>query len=555
MAKTFVKISLATKLRLLFGASVLGTIVAALVVPWYFVELQAEHRVQQPGAEITRLRLNEWILRHEKDIAAASQIEAFYSYSPDGPLPDRAGPRIIRLSQRARQGAAMEEDELIDDVAAAFASNSSQDVMIRKDEDSHGRGVFRCFRAIRIESDCMSCHNPSAQDPGLRHQAGELVGLVDMTLPRGAGDGPLMWPTRLAFVLGGTLAGLLAFVLFANLTRRLVLRPIRQLSDVADKVALGDLSIRSGLKTDDELQHLGESFNSMLASISNQHSKLQAANRALDLKLNELGEANVALFEANRIKNEFLANVSHELRTPLNSIIGFADLLADAEDERVRRYAHNISSSAKHLMSMINDLLDLAKIEAGKTIMQFDRVSVIDTCQTLIALTKPMADKKELTIREELSDDVPIIMTDGSRLQQILYNLLSNAIKFTPAGGEVTVRAHAHGNEDTSEVKWVSVTVIDNGPGISEGDQKHIFEKFYQADRTLTKESQGAGLGLAIAKELTDLLGGKISLESSPGHGAAFTVALPVESPVQHEDTPLEDSGNVAEGEQASQPL
>jgi len=533
MAKKFVKISLATKLRLLFGASVLGTIVAALAVPWYFVELQAEHRVQQPGAELTRLRLNEWLLNHDRDPDAPSAVEALYNASTtDEPVKGRSGPRVIRLSQRQSLPAPLKDiEDLIDDATAAFRRDGDQDVIVRKDMDSHGRPVFRCFRAIRIGESCLSCHNPSAGDPALRHQPGEVVGLVDVTLPRGMEDAPLMWPTRLAFVGGGTLAGLLAFVLFANVTRRLLLRPIRQLGDMADKVALGDMSIRSDLKTDDELQHLGESFNDMLAAISKQHGKLQSANRALDLKLNELAEANVSLFEANRIKTEFLANISHELRTPLNSIIGFADLLADADDERVRRYSHNISSSAKHLMDMINDLLGLAKIEAGKVHVRFDHVSVTDTCRTLVALTKPMADKKQLTVRAELGDDVPIINTDGGKLQQILYNLLSNAIKFTPAGGEVTVSAGVKANGDGEGVERVWVTVADTGPGISEADQRHIFDKFYQADRTLTKESQGAGLGLAIAKELTTLLGGQISLASSPGHGAAFTVMLPVEPP------------------------
>ena len=538
MAKKFVKISLATKLRLLFGASVLGTIVAALTVPWYFVELQAEHRVQQPGRELTRLRLNEWRIAHESGIDAPSSIEALYSLPSEEPVEGRSGPRIIYFSQRDIY---RDIADTIDDAIAAFQRDPTQEVIIRKDEDSDNRPVFRCLRAIRTDMSCTSspsCHGASGQGPVRRFQTGQVVGLVDMTFPRGTGDGPLMWPTRLAFLGGGTLAGLLAFVLFANVTRRLVLRPIRQLSDMVDKVALGDLSIRSDLKTDDELQHLGESFNSMLAAISEQHGKLQAANRALDLKLSEMGQANVALFEANRIKTEFLANISHELRTPLNSIIGFADLIADADDERVRRYAHNISSSAKHLMGMINDLLGLAKIEAGKTIIRIDHVSITDTCQTLVALTKPMADKKELTVRADLPGDVPIIDTDGGKLQQVLFNLLSNAVKFTPAGGTVTISARSQPDGSGAQAERVSVTVADDGPGISEADQKHIFDKFYQADRTLTKESQGVGLGLAIAKELTALLGGKISLESAPGHGAAFTITLPVKPPSDEGDKP-----------------
>src|ERR1035437_8178831 len=208
--------------------------------------------------------------------------------------------------------------------------------------------------------------------------------MVDLTLPETTASTPMLWWTRGAFIVGGTLGALLAFILFAIITQRLVLRPVRQLRQVADKVTEGDMGVRSKIKTGDELQRLGESFNEMLEAIDEQHQRLQDANRALDLKLSELAEANVTLFQANKVKNEFLANVSHELRTPLNSIIGFADLLADSEDARIGRYGGNISSAAKNLLSMINDLLDIAKIEAGKTDVRMDKVSVTDICNNLM---------------------------------------------------------------------------------------------------------------------------------------------------------------------------
>jgi len=180
---------------------------------------------------------------------------------------------------------------------------------------------------------------------------------------------------------------------------------------------------------------------------------------------------------------------------------------------------------------MINDLLGLAKIEAGKATVRLDKVSVAETCRTLVTLVRPMAEKKQLTVNLDLPDDLPLITTDGSKLQQILYNLLSNAIKFTPVNGEVTVAASVLAARSAGNGRSVAVAVIDTGPGISEADQKHIFDKFYQGDGSLTKESGGTGLGLAIAKELAVLLGGQISLASSPGAGATFTVTLAVEPP------------------------
>jgi signal transduction histidine kinase len=341
---------------------------------------------------------------------------------------------------------------------------------------------------------------------------------------------PMLWWTRGAFIAGGALAALLAFILFGIITQRLVLRPVRQLRQVADKVTEGDMGVRSRIKTGDELQRLGESFNEMLEAIDEQHQKLQNANRALDLRLSELAEANVTLFQANKVKNEFLANVSHELRTPLNSIIGFADLLAENQDARVGRYGGNICSAAKNLLSMINDLLDIAKIEAGKTDVRMDKVSVTDICNNLMGLMQPLAEKKQLTLKWQVDPNLPIVVTDATKLQQILYNLLSNAVKFTPAGGEVAVTdKHELVEKDGKTAGEVTVSVADTGPGIAEADQQHIFDKFYQVDRTLTKESSGTGLGLSIAKELATLLGGKLTFNSSPGHGSTFILRIPVE--------------------------
>lgn len=526
MAKKFVTISLATKFRVLFATAVLGIIATALVVPWVFMEMLADQGVLSPGAELTRLRVNEFIRDHPRDKSARSNIAEIYTSGQAGDL--RRGPHLIKLSRD------LTADRKLDTYARsaldAFVSNVDQDLAQFKSQDERDRPVYRCFRAVRVNPTCASCHNPKA--PVFRQfQQGQLVAMADVTVPGSVASGWLVWWTRAAFLIGVVLAGIVASIGFAVIAQRLILRPVRHLRLVTDKAAEGDLEVRCRIRSGDELQRLGESFNEMLSAIAEQHQKLKAANEALDLKLSELAEANVTLYKANQVKSEFLANVSHELRTPLNSIIGFADLLSESDHDRTKRYGQNIGLSAKNLLGMINDLLDLAKIDAGKADVRFDKVAVSDTCQTLVALMKPLADKKQIDLQAKLEDSLPIIVTDGGKLQQILYNLLSNAIKFTPAEGSVTLSVWPEKQGTNGEgMDGVVISVADTGPGIPEAEQQHIFEKFYRSEATLTKESSGTGLGLAITKELTSLLRGKLTLNSSPGHGAEFQVFLPVDA-------------------------
>jgi len=531
MAKKFVKISLATKLRLLFAVAIVGILAAALIVPWYFLELLAEQNILRCGEELTRLRVNEWIRFRQHNPAAASDAGSILvaAYAENARSSDTKGPFLITLT------AEFKPDRPLDSAArkalAAFLEDPGRHTAIVKDTGQHGRLVYRCFRAVRVGHDGLSADDltdPTAPPPA----PGQLVGLVDVALPASGEAGQIVLWTRGAFLGGLILATVLATVLFTAIAQRLILRPVRALRNLADRVAEGDLTSRSTIQTDDELQRLGDSFNEMLEAIVEKHERLRAANRALDLKLNELGEANVTLYQANQVKDEFLANVSHELRTPLNSVLGFANLLSESDDERVRRYGENITRSASDLLTMINDLLDLAKIEAGRAQVNFDKLSLLDTCQTLAALMTPLADNKEITFTSELPDQLPIIVSDAGKLQQVLYNLLSNAIKFTPVGGRVTLSAGlVNGQADEPGKRKVYVAVADNGPGIAPADQQHIFEKFYQLDKTLTKSASGTGLGLAISKELTALLGGQLVLDSEPGHGSTFKLILPMAPP------------------------
>jgi signal transduction histidine kinase len=341
---------------------------------------------------------------------------------------------------------------------------------------------------------------------------------------------------RTFILMAGLLAGVLAFFTFYFITTRLILQPVRVLQETAEKVAKGDLNIRSDIFTGDEFQQLSETFNVMLANLKQHADALQAVNKSLDLRLGQLAETNVGLYESNRLKSEFLANVSHELRTPLNSILGFADLLKDAlpastpKDAKALRYISNIRQSGRNLLELINDLLDLAKIEAGRMEIRSEPLSLSDLFEGLATILRPLAEQKGVVVEPAVAATVPILHSDPGKLQQILYNLLSNAIKFSPDGGriELTAEKIAAGDDKPQERGHVLIRVVDQGPGIDPAKHAVIFEKFRQLDGSVTRTHSGTGLGLAISKELTALLGGSIGVDSSPGDGAAFWIKLPL---------------------------
>ena len=532
MAKKNVTISLATKFRLLFGTAVFGIIAVALVVPWYFMELMAQQGAQRAGAELTRLRLNEFIVDHAAETAPPSRVAAIYSAGGSKQL--RRGPSFVGLNTDLTP--AVKLDFPAQDALRAFVRNVDQDLAVIDSEDDLERRLYRCFRAVRVTPTCASCHGPEAPIKQ-QYQQGQLVGMIDVGVPA-SGTNWLTWWTRVSFLVGVVLAGVVGSVLFAVIAQRLILRPVGHLREVTDRAAEGELEVRSHIASGDELERLSDSFNQMLAAIAEQHEKLTSANQALDIKLSELAEVNVTLHRANLVKNEFLANVSHELRTPLNSILGFAGLLRESADERIGRYGENITLAAKNLLGIINDLLDIAKIEAGRAEVRFEKTSVSDICRTLLALMAPVADKNQIVIESSLSGDLPMVVTDAGKLQQILFNLLSNAMKFTPVGGTVRLMAcsdEAHGGDEESP--GVVVSVSDTGPGIPEAEQSRIFEKFYQVEASLTKKVSGTGLGLAIARQLSGLICARLVCKSQPGHGAEFTIFLPPDGQKTHKDS------------------
>jgi signal transduction histidine kinase len=226
---------------------------------------------------------------------------------------------------------------------------------------------------------------------------------------------------------------------------------------------------------------------------------------------------------ANRHKSEFLANMSHELRTPLNAIIGFSEVLLDpampVTDEERLQFITDVLSSGKHLLGLINEILDLAKVEAGKMELQIETALLQDVIEAVANTMRPLAVKKFIDLRAECDEGLAPIAMDGARIKQVLLNLVGNAVKFTPEEGKIWVRANTANSE-------VQIEVSDTGPGIPPQDRERIFLEFQQVGRDAGKP-QGTGLGLALAKKFVEMHGGKIWVESELGKGSTFAFTLP----------------------------
>lgn len=339
---------------------------------------------------------------------------------------------------------------------------------------------------------------------------------------------------RAILVATGIVTAFLGMLVAYVIVRYVIVKPVLHLKDVSDEIARGNLNLRAEINTGDEFEELGHAFNRMLRHMMTGNDELRSLNDSLDGKVDQLAQANMELFNNNKLKDDFLATISHELRTPLNSILGFSDILQSSAglDERQKRYVQNIQTSGQSLMVQINDLLDLAKIESGKMDLQLAAMNLPDVLELLVQQIMPLADRKNIDLKTDMPQlPLPEMFQDRGKICQIVTNLLSNAIKFTPEGGRVRVSLRP------VDDSFVEISVEDTGIGIPLQEQEFIFEKFRQgtsdpSGRDHTKrEYEGTGLGLSIVRELSRLLGGDVTLRSEFGKGSLFVVRLPFQAP------------------------
>ncbi|HBR21165.1 MAG TPA: hypothetical protein DD713_01130 [Nitrospiraceae bacterium] len=246
----------------------------------------------------------------------------------------------------------------------------------------------------------------------------------------------------------------------------------------------------------------------------------------------ELEETKLQAEDANRVKSEFLANMSHELRTPLNSVIGFSEVLTeglagDITDVQ-KEYIQDIWRSGKHLLRLINDILDLSKIEAGRMELELSEFEIKELIQGSMLMFKEKAIKHRIKFISDISDDIGFVNADAVKIKQVLLNLLGNAFKFTDDGGSVRIAARRVRSEELGDFDEIEISIEDTGIGISQEDQKKLFQPFQQLESTLTKKYEGTGLGLSISKKIVELHGGRIWVESEKGKGSRFIFAIPV---------------------------
>lgn len=265
-----------------------------------------------------------------------------------------------------------------------------------------------------------------------------------------------------------------------------------------------------------------------------QYSDLKILAEQLRVSSDEIAAKNLQLEQASRMKSEFLANMSHELRTPLNAIIGFSEILKDGlmgeMSEQQKDGVNDIFNSGKHLLALINDILDLSKIEAGKMKINFDSLSISTLVQASLQVIREQAIAQDLHISVEIEEQLEEVWLDEIRVKQILYNLLSNAVKFTPNGGSIQISAKKIGRDKVPNAwfeEYLEIKVSDTGIGISAENQARLFKPFTQIDSTLARRHQGTGLGLAMVRRLAELHGGSVTLYSEMNKGSTFTVYLP----------------------------
>lgn len=350
------------------------------------------------------------------------------------------------------------------------------------------------------------------------------------------------------FVVLGILLLLVILIILISIMHRQVAVPLLQLTEATEAIAAGNLNVNLDFKRKDELGRLAFLFNQMSQELRNAFSRLTQANEELETRVEErtleLREAMSQSEAANKAKSAFMANMSHELRTPLNAIIGYSEMLQDDADDLgaadLIDDLKKIEGAGKHLLGLINDVLDLSKIEAGKMELYLEDFELSPMLEDVVATIQPLVEKNQNTLVTEFPEDLGKMHSDITKIRQCLFNLISNASKFTHAG-KITLSVSQVNQQDA---KWLIFKVTDTGIGMTAEQQSKLFQAFAQADASTTRKYGGTGLGLAITRRFCQMMGGDIVVTSEIGVGSTFTITLPTYSINPQEETLMELSRN-----------
>ena len=527
---------------------------------WDFVDMNQD--------VINRAEDGTFRTKHLVCVVAAKSISMLFTTETD---------YSIRFTNDTPRQAANAPDEFEQEALAAFNADPERKAFWRVVDAGDGTRVFRYTEPLYVTESCLECHGDPVGEldqygyPKEGMQVGQVGGAMSITEPMdiyaaGIQDSMMQQAIMVLFMM------VAAFIGLYFVTSRLVLRPIDELRSAAGAVGKGDFNYTltvpdPGERPCDELAELTGEFDRMARDLEALYADLEGQVRSktddlmvlndmLNYQKRELKVALDRLGDEVAYKNEFFAIVSHELRTPLTSILAYARIL-NADDSlapKTREAVGEIESNATLLLNMVNNILVISKHAAKKDELLPEPVDFVDLAQFVRKALVPIAEGKDVRLSCSVAPDVPLSMADWEKLRRILENLVNNAIKYTHRGGFVRLTIgfesgeeanHGHGNhpgthvpddEDAAPAGWIVMRVADDGMGIAPEELDQIFELYKQAGQSANRRYRGTGLGLAVVRDLTELHGGTVAVESRVKEGSTFTVRIPYAPVIEEED-------------------
>lgn len=527
---------------------------------WDFVDMNQD--------VINRAEDGTFRTKHLVCVVAAKSISMLFTTETD---------YSIRFTNDTPRQAANAPDEFEQEALAAFNADPERKAFWRVVDAGDGTRVFRYTEPLYVTESCLECHGDPVGEldqygyPKEGMQVGQVGGAMSITEPMdiyaaGIQDSMMQQAIMVLFMM------VAAFIGLYFVTSRLVLRPIDELRSAAGAVGKGDFNYTltvpdPGERPRDELAELTGEFDRMARDLEALYADLEGQVRSktddlmvlndmLNYQKRELKVALDRLGDEVAYKNEFFAIVSHELRTPLTSILAYARIL-NADDSlapKTREAVGEIESNATLLLNMVNNILVISKHAAKKDELLPEPADFVDLAQFVRKALVPIAEGKDVRLSCSVAPDVPLSMADWEKLRRILENLVNNAIKYTHRGGFVRLTIgfesgeeanHGHGNhpgthvpddEDAAPAGWIVMRVADDGMGIAPEELDQIFELYKQAGQSANRRYRGTGLGLAVVRDLTELHGGTVAVESRVKEGSTFTVRIPYAPVIEEED-------------------
>ena len=527
---------------------------------WDFVDMNQD--------VINRAEDGTFRTKHLVCVVAAKSISMLFTTETD---------YSIRFTNDTPRQAANAPDEFEQEALAAFNADPERKAFWRVVDAGDGTRVFRYTEPLYVTESCLECHGDPVGEldqygyPKEGMQVGQVGGAMSITEPMdiyaaGIQDSMMQQAIMVLFMM------VAAFIGLYFVTSRLVLRPIDELRSAAGAVGKGDFNYTltvpdPGERPRDELAELTGEFDRMARDLEALYADLEGQVRSktddlmvlndmLNYQKRELKVALDRLGDEVAYKNEFFAIASHELRTPLTSILAYARIL-NADDSlapKTREAVGEIESNATLLLNMVNNILVISKHAAKKDELLPEPVDFVDLAQFVRKALVPIAEGKDVRLSCSVAPDVPLSMADWEKLRRILENLVNNAIKYTHRGGFVRLTIgfesgeeanHGHGNhpgthvpddEDAAPAGWIVMRVADDGMGIAPEELDQIFELYKQAGQSANRRYRGTGLGLAVVRDLTELHGGTVAVESRVKEGSTFTVRIPYAPVIEEED-------------------